>query len=668
MIKYASVPLLVYDKLLKEFVGDNIDFDKVNEFERQLHPGRLGEISFAGTLDRIPHEIGVLHWPWGADRFAAGNFLVKSSALDQIRSIVFSGTYKPAKFEMSAEDAGNTKISGIETNLYMLPARPITSLPRDGVEEQLFLLTLVDERFWWRFLDSNFDGLTEPGASWQNVFDMIGVDLSISLTAPSVIARPPESFLRKKGRSTVLLDAAARNCGLRVVRKFDGSVILQTADQSLASALSFPRSLIRAGEQIQIEKEKDGPAAVPRYIRVTFPTGCPCPEQERQTIEIDVTSLGITSIGKTTEKTKTFHDTLVWCSVSNSEAQTLAEDIAKAYVKWELAGIYDRDHWGIQNYVPDGAHDIFWCYSGSEVCTRAVRHAWGEIQDVLSHSGIVYTGIQCEEWVVLSSTAESAPCDSYPAYLKRRTTNCNWDEDFLAIRAIPADDEITPSFGRSYLGRCHGLHTDGTWIYTIEADISGPSGGHEILTYKYQCVAGILKEYINTLYFYDGVLIGSTGWIYNSDQGCCDCPTPIPPDPYASAIPPSSTTAVIGSGSGAPILTDCCPDYQIPYTIKAIVQFPTGCLTCLPTEFTLTWDSVIGCWKSAPVLGTCAGSSEAKFCCVPKLGGGVTFRLSGLPFGAPAAEVENISYCNPLYAFFSVTAFCGTAAIYIVEL
>lgn len=216
-----------------------------------------------------PIKIGSLWWPQGATRWAVGHFLGTESQLAAIRTAL---GYSDAGFTLGPSplilsDGTNT----IAADMWMLPPRPLfqnpmnpvlsptnsvmpitkwllpisyNSLPLDAFGnstappgEQLYLLSFVDERyFWWQ--KTSHVSLTIGTTTWANLISAIGTDLGKTITTDSIspdYGTPGDSFLAYLEFLPVILDMAAFAIGQRVVRGLDGSVKLQNAGTALAS-------------------------------------------------------------------------------------------------------------------------------------------------------------------------------------------------------------------------------------------------------------------------------------------------------------------------------------------------------------------------------------------------------------------------------------------------
>lgn len=153
MILYGNPPiaLLQPDPHVLEWVRANISPTDVYDFQRTLWPGtNRTRLTFPGQKRIRPVVPNSLYWPSGASRFAVGYFFAAKSDLDALRlqARTTPNSYDFQALPFSMDDGGTT----IQTNLFMLPPRPLADISQWGgtTQDGLYLLTLVDERyFWW---------------------------------------------------------------------------------------------------------------------------------------------------------------------------------------------------------------------------------------------------------------------------------------------------------------------------------------------------------------------------------------------------------------------------------------------------------------------------------------------------------------------------------------
>jgi hypothetical protein len=223
-------------------------------------------------------KIGEFFYPNGASRWSVFRGLMTSS---QVRALIrttqlpmTSGSYStsgqradslgnvPGIFHIKAlplifapntpQDALGAAPYSIITNMYMLPPRPLAE--HGGNFDGLYLITLVDERFWWQFspvslmapqfphdaFDTLLARLTIGESSWQQILfslaEALGIFLLLDPIDPAYVVPERDSpFWCNYENAAQLLDAVAANVGAVFVRKFNGTYILRSTTQSIST-------------------------------------------------------------------------------------------------------------------------------------------------------------------------------------------------------------------------------------------------------------------------------------------------------------------------------------------------------------------------------------------------------------------------------------------------
>src|ERR1051326_2365870 len=147
-LTYGGVTLCYATPKLSAWVERNISFADLVEFSAAHWPGtdRLSW-SFAAPGPYPKVELGKLYWPRDASRFACGHFLVTDKKLEILRRQVYSaGVNGYGAQDLVMTSGGDT----ITAKMFMLPPRPLSQfLGFSNTRNGLYLLTLVDERFFW---------------------------------------------------------------------------------------------------------------------------------------------------------------------------------------------------------------------------------------------------------------------------------------------------------------------------------------------------------------------------------------------------------------------------------------------------------------------------------------------------------------------------------------
>jgi hypothetical protein len=331
MISYAGVSLdNPFSDAVLGFIRQRIPESHLYDLCRQTHlHNRLVPLGFAKVLRARPVELQTLFWPWSASRFGLGYFLCSLPQLNLIRSVIYEDdVYQPG--QLLIEDGQTDRV--IATDMWMLPARPITDIvdPDTGLAIPTpYLLTLVDDRYWWWFRSAQIF-INGGSTRWEDLIDELSQALSVSGTSVSIGVDPipPQYLFPSRAFATnweelpVVLDALAASIGMRLIRDLGGSVFLQSPTSAFASVganlTSLPNPAVYAGGELALAGDVDDPGVLPQSVSVIFPQLCCTDESQIGPYLIDVpfTSLTLPFIPSTTltnPNTEYIHDNLVAC-------------------------------------------------------------------------------------------------------------------------------------------------------------------------------------------------------------------------------------------------------------------------------------------------------------------------------------------------------------------
>lgn len=232
MISYAGIPLNVATDEVAAWVSINIPVESVVEFAPRLSPGPgLAGVPFAPPLPPGPVRVGRLHWPVGASRFAVGHYVVSTPRLDAIRNAVYPSATGYVAGDLVLDGGNGPKVTA---PMWLLPPRPLAQV---GDAPGMWLLTLVDERyFWWRKATS-----VAAQATWEDLYAAVGTALGVTITVdtiPAAYLAPPADLAGRYAALPVLLDGIAASVGQRIVRHFAGYVTAQNAGSARTSWLA----------------------------------------------------------------------------------------------------------------------------------------------------------------------------------------------------------------------------------------------------------------------------------------------------------------------------------------------------------------------------------------------------------------------------------------------
>lgn len=211
-------------------------------------PGaNLNRLTWVDPPDYPCQRVSQLFWPCGAARWAVGRFLTTGDNLKKIRDKVApSGNYKaddlildvqPEKDNAGGQQQIGTQSKVIKAKMWLLPPRPLAgflaNIEQTGAENDLYLLTLVDERYWWQWQGTT---ITES-MSWQSAANKGPVSVDLGMVDPDHFALEPDSGLYlNKENAALALEAVLYNVGRGLVVKFDGAYSAQTWEAARDSA------------------------------------------------------------------------------------------------------------------------------------------------------------------------------------------------------------------------------------------------------------------------------------------------------------------------------------------------------------------------------------------------------------------------------------------------
>lgn len=413
-VTYAGIPIRQPTRRQERWVKDNVDPADVWDFTRKTdRRSTLANFPFAGLIKTRPVSPHTLYWPTGATRWAIGYFLATDQDLAQIRPQVYGqagGMYQAQPLVMG--DGTNA----ITASLFMLPSRPLSYAPGGN---QLYLLTLVDLRYYWYEL-AGVVSVTAGTTTWAQLYQSLGTILGVTINADPVNANyltPDGSFTTNYEDAPVLLDACAWSCGQRVVLGLDGTVHaynVTTSQTSVANQLALgypvkaggvfaltPGSFASAGGQTS-----DLAPILPAGITVTYPKAVDNhlqtpPAQDAYTATLAGLNLadfaGVSPHGGS----RVYHDTAVanyhaGSPTNATQLQNLTNQIATDAYRYAASRL-DVVFNGVVPWTPEGLSDSIEWYHGTDGCaTRVTRQAWNDQVEELLHFSV--TGDPAVYW------------------------------------------------------------------------------------------------------------------------------------------------------------------------------------------------------------------------------------------------------------------------------
>ncbi len=449
MICYGGVYLPVASRQISQWIEANIPPSSAYMFTYPDWPGPSRENWPApGRTDDRKVALGTLYWPNNAQQWAVYYGLVCDDDLDTLRPLAYpDDTLTPLELRlddgMVTDGAGNALVSlyeasGIKTNLYMLPPMPLAQCsPHLDTDRMLYLITLVDERyFWWyKSVDITINAGT---TTWEDLITSVETALGITIehtTIESEWLKPSDDLTTRYESIPLLLDAIASCTGRQVVRSRDGTVTLQKPLEAKtvqdAQLRDWPRQaggLYHFSPDTALTAGNDLHGLAPRQVDVIFSeakngtaTGNP------YKVSVTLASLALSQYGSSLGFTgeRVFHTACVANFLgsstvpdNNAEVNTLAQAIARDYYLWRL-GRQDQVYAGIANYDPEGLSEVIeWSITDMEVNTRVRRGVWDDrIVDLLHHGtyggvpGPIIPGISSNGVITLTKNVVIEPTE-----------------------------------------------------------------------------------------------------------------------------------------------------------------------------------------------------------------------------------------------------------------
>lgn len=220
-----------------------IPFRYLQEFGLQSeYPGRnIGALAREERTISQPLSnnlrIGDWYYPPTASRWSVFRGLATSTQVAQM--LQQTGGSNAATFVMQANPYapnhpdGDSASYTLTSNMYMLPPRPLGE--HGGTFDGLYLITLVDERYYWQ----NTPASIHPNqySTWEGLISQIANLLAVVVShdpIPVVYGQPEiDSQLWTNAENTpALLDAIAFNVGMVAVRALNGTYRLLTPRRS----------------------------------------------------------------------------------------------------------------------------------------------------------------------------------------------------------------------------------------------------------------------------------------------------------------------------------------------------------------------------------------------------------------------------------------------------
>lgn len=309
-------------------------------------------------------KLSTLYWPTGASRWARAYYLAATEQVDELIVQAAGNTALP----LAISDGANS----IETQMFLLPPRRITAFDPAPPMQALWLLPLVDVRYYWQLRSTaQFRyGDNKEFKTWGDIFQLFSSQLGVNVAQDDTSAYnipDPDELTRSYENMAVLLDAIAHSLGQRILRQLDGTVTStswKTSDGTLTSNTAGAAALL-GGDFSEVLPG----AIVPEKVSVAFPKwyyGAPDPygglySSDQQASDF-TSATPVSGLVKAIH-TCAFADFSLGSSGPDNatEVNALAKQIAKDYYAG-LASQYDYSFGGIQAWQLCGFDDcVEWC-------------------------------------------------------------------------------------------------------------------------------------------------------------------------------------------------------------------------------------------------------------------------------------------------------------------
>lgn len=241
-------------------------------------------------------KINSLWWPTGAARHSIGLFLATDAELEAIQYLLKKSSSNTADLIIAENaeavygDRNYLKFNGMT----MLPPTPLTAptqqegtiwqttaqsqIARDGIVPRVWLLTLVDDRYFWPNRTTGNFSLTTSD-TWDTVIDTLASRLGITIVydpVDSVYGKPDITEVsRSWDNSATLLDAVAHTLGRRVVfTPWGHHSLLSASDSTLTIAYnaSDDPQVLGGGSTDSLAEDLPWQHAIyPEQVDVVFP-------------------------------------------------------------------------------------------------------------------------------------------------------------------------------------------------------------------------------------------------------------------------------------------------------------------------------------------------------------------------------------------------------------
>lgn len=232
MLSYGNVPLLQPTAELTAWLAVQMPPADIFSFRRPSALGNMDPASHFNWFLGRGVRVNTFFNPWGASRWGMAYVLADDAMLAKITAKAFdpnADNYQALPFVI------NDSKSKMTTNLWMLPAVPLTKIKNVNPRLGGWLLVLVDDRYFWWEKTATLT-IEEGVTTWSGLYSQIATVLGITLSVDTISADYlfPSASLASLEYIPLLLDVIASSVGQRVVRTLTGDIVARSARSALA--------------------------------------------------------------------------------------------------------------------------------------------------------------------------------------------------------------------------------------------------------------------------------------------------------------------------------------------------------------------------------------------------------------------------------------------------
>jgi hypothetical protein len=268
MITISDVNIVMPTPELQEWIARYADPRLACPWTGRSWPGfGLAGIAWAQHWQPESHVmINRVIWPAHASNFARAFFLMSAEQANEAAIIAYgeNGDENNAvTLYVDSPGGENHTNENVSTAMYMLSPKPLSAMiPTQGIPQDdttdidtnnVYLIVLVDERYYWWDCPFGYTSISDPGQDWT---DLLGsatgavtayYDFTLrSATVNTAYLAAGPSFNVSYWPAPPVVDAIARNVGMVVTRQYDGTVdLMDTATANSRYVTDFANNPLR---------------------------------------------------------------------------------------------------------------------------------------------------------------------------------------------------------------------------------------------------------------------------------------------------------------------------------------------------------------------------------------------------------------------------------------